>query len=85
MICKLGAFFVFVSVPFDFVVVVGAGRSSAYLKEDFFNDISLLYCVLAAVSIGFGKFSGRTERRGTGRSSRELALWLCGPLNRHHG
>ncbi len=28
---------------------------------------------------------GRTERRGTGSSSRELALWLCGPLNRHHG
>ncbi len=51
MICKLGAFCVFVSVPLDFVVVVGPGRSSVCLKEDFFNVISLLYCVLAAVSI----------------------------------
>jgi hypothetical protein len=42
---------VFVSVPPEFVVVVGAGRSSVCLKEDFFNVISLLYCVLAAVSI----------------------------------
>ncbi len=41
----------FFSVPLDFVVVVGAGRSSVCLKEDFFNVISLLYCVLAAVSI----------------------------------
>ncbi len=31
------AFRVFVSVPFDFVVVVGAGRSSVCWKEDFFN------------------------------------------------
>ncbi len=73
------------SVPLDFVVVVGAGRSSVCLKEDFFNVISLLYCVLAAVSNLFAKFSGRTERRGTGSSSRELALWPCEPLNRHHG
>jgi hypothetical protein len=50
MICKLGAFCVFVSVPLDFVVVVGAGRSSVCFK-DFFNVISLLYCVLAALSI----------------------------------
>jgi len=42
---------VFVSVPPEFVVVVGAGRSSVCLKVDFFNVISLLYCVLAAVSI----------------------------------
>ncbi len=48
---QLGAFRVFVSVPHDFVVVVGAGRSSVCLEEDFFNPISLLYCVLAAVSI----------------------------------
>ncbi len=40
----------FVSVPLEFVVV-GAGSSSVCLKEDFFNVISLLYCVLAAVSI----------------------------------
>ncbi len=51
MICKLGAFCVFVSVPLDFAVVVEAGRSSVCLKEDFSNVISLLYCVLAAVSI----------------------------------
>ncbi len=48
---QIGAFRVFVSVPLEFIVVVGAGRSSVCLKEDFFNVISLLYCVLAAVTI----------------------------------
>ncbi len=57
MICKLGAFCVFVSVPLDFVVVFGAGRSSVCLKEDFFNV--LVCCIVCLLLYQFDLASSR--------------------------